>query len=129
MATPEKVVAKAGGSAESKLNLQLRPGFHVNSNTPSDDYLIPLKITWAAGPLEAVEIAYPKPKLEKYSFSEKPISVFSGDFAVVTKFKVPASAQAGTLAVSGKLRYQACNDTMCFPPKTIEVSQVVEIVK
>jgi Disulphide bond corrector protein DsbC. len=129
VATPEKFVAKAGGTGESKLTLQLRPGFHVNSNTPSDDYLIPLKITWAAGPLQVVEVTYPKPKMEKYSFSEKPISVFSGDFVVVTKFKAPSDAPAGTVAVTGKLRYQACNDTMCFPPKTIEVSQAVEIVK
>ena len=76
-----------------------------------------------------MEVTYPKPKMEKYSFSEKPISVFSGDFVVVTKFKAPADAPAGTVAVTGKLRYQACNDTMCFPPKTIDVSQAVEIVK
>jgi len=52
------------------------PGFHVNSNTPSDDYLIPLKITWAAG-ARSRRNRLPQAKLEKYSFSEKPISVFS----------------------------------------------------
>jgi hypothetical protein len=130
VATPEKVtISAAGGHAESKLMLQLRAGEHCNSNTPADAYLIPLKLTWNPGPIEAVEVIYPKPKLEKYSFSPNPVSVFSGDFVVSTRFKATPAAQPGTIAVTGKLRYQACNDTMCFPPKTIEVSQVVEVVK
>ncbi len=39
------VKAKPGSTVEAKVSLQLRQGYHVNSNTPSDDYLIPLKLT------------------------------------------------------------------------------------
>ena len=49
---PKKVVAKPGAVVDSVLPVELRPGYHVNSNTPSDDYLIPLRLTWDAGPLE-----------------------------------------------------------------------------
>jgi len=41
----------------------LQPGFHVNSNMPGDDYLIPIKLTWNKDPLEAGQVTYPKPQL------------------------------------------------------------------
>ncbi len=125
----DKVTAKAGSTAEVKLEAQLRPGYHANSNTPSDDYLIPMRLTWSPGPLETAEVVYPKGQMEKYSFSENPLSVYTGDFQIVTRFKVPANATPGLAVVAGKLRYQACNDRMCLPPKTVDVSLPVDIVK
>ena len=126
---PAPVRAKVGTTVDAKLQLQVRDGYHVQSNTPLDKYLYALKLTWNPGALESSGITYPKPQMEKYSFSETPLSVFSGNFEVVTKFKVSASAIPGPSAVTGKLRYQACNDTMCLPPKTIDVSLPVDIVR
>lgn len=119
--------AKRNQTAAVKLHLQLKPGYHVNSNKPNDEYLIPLKLTWAAQPLEVQEVVFPAPALEKYSFSEKPLSVYSGEFELVTKFKTPATAPSGPALATGKLRYQACNNRMCLPPKTVEVPLTIEI--
>jgi len=129
IAPPDRVVAKAGTTVQAKIAVQLRTGYHCNSNTPSDDYLIPLKLTWTGAPLEVGEVVYPKPQLEKYTFSDKPLSVYTGDFDIVTKFKVPAGAAPGMAALAGKLRYQACTDRMCLPPKTVDVTLPVEVVK
>lgn len=109
------------------VTVQLRNGFHVNSNKPMDDYLIPLRLTWEPAGVEVVEIVYPEPRLEKYDFSAKPLSVFSGSFDLITKLKVPANAQSGPGMVAGKLRYQACTEKMCFPPKTLDVKMQIEI--
>lgn len=119
--TPPRTVAKRGGAMEARVTVQLRNGYHVNSNTPTEDYLIPLRLTWAAAPFEVAETVFPKPKMEKYSFSPKPLSVFTGDFDILTRLKVPAAAPAGPGVLVGKLRYQACNDNSCLAPKTIEV--------
>jgi len=129
IAPPPKLSAKAGATVEAKITAQLRPGYHCNSNTPADDYLIPLKLTWTAAPLEVAGVVYPKPQLEKYAFSDKPVSVYTGDFDLVTKFKVPANAPMGPGVISAKLRYQACTERMCLPPKTVDVSLPLEIVK
>jgi thiol:disulfide interchange protein DsbD len=126
---PKKVTAKSGATVDSALPLELRSGYHVNSSTPSDDYLIPLRLTWESGALEASGFSFPKAQMEKYSFSEKPLSVYTGDFEIVTHFKVAAGAAPGPSTLMGKLRYQACNNTMCLPPKTLDVSLPVEIVK
>jgi hypothetical protein len=118
-----KVAGKRGAAVEAKIPLEVRAGFHVNSNTPSDEYLIPLKLTWKqTGALEAGAVAYPKPSLEKYEFAEKPLSVFTGKFDVTANFKVAGNAPAGPGAAEGTLKYQACSDRACYPPKTIEVT-------
>jgi hypothetical protein len=126
---PERVTAKIGSTAQVKVSLQLREGYHCNSNKPSDEYLIPLKLTWAAGPLESPEVSYPAPQMEKYSFSDKPLSVYTGSFELVTKFKVSASATPGQAFLTGKIRYQACTDRMCLQPKNIDVSVPIDIIK
>ena len=48
--------------------------------------------------------------------------MFTGKFEVIANFKVAANASAGPGVAAGQLRYQACNDKMCFPPKTIDIS-------
>jgi hypothetical protein len=126
---PQPVKAKIASSVEVKTPVSILNGYHCNSNTPSEDYLIPLKLTWTAGALDSPAIEYPQPKMEKFSFSDKPLSVYTGDFVITTRFKVGASANPGTVFLSGKLRYQACNDRMCLPPKTLDVSVPVEIFK
>jgi hypothetical protein len=129
IAPPAKLTAKAGAVATATLTLHLLPGYHCNSDKPKDEYLIPLKLTWTGTPLEVAEVIYPKPQMEKFSFSPEPMPVFAGDFEVVTHFKVPPSAAAGQMVIPGKLRYQACNDRMCLQPKTIDVSLPVDIVR
>ena len=99
----------------------------MNSNAPAEDYLIPLRLTWAMGKITAEETIYPKPQLENYAFSKKPVSVFSGTFSIETRFKVPPDTPRGPATVAGKLRYQACNERECLPPKTIEIQLPVEV--
>jgi hypothetical protein len=128
-APPKTVTAKADGRVEAALSLKLDPAYHVNSNTPSDPYLIPLRLTWNAGPLETVEVLFPPPRTEKFGFSATPLSVFTGEFSITTRFKVASDANPGPGVLTGKLRYQACNDRTCLTPKTIEVTLPIEIVK
>jgi hypothetical protein len=118
-----KVAGKRGAAVQAKIPLAVDAGFHVNSNAPNEQYLIPLKLTWKdTGALEAGQVVYPKAEQEKYAFTEKPLSVFTGKFDVTASFKVGANAPAGPGVATGQLRYQACNDKMCFPPKTVEIS-------
>lgn len=124
---PAPVAIKRGASAEVKITATLNEGFHANSHTPSDENLIPLKLTWDSGALVAGNVAYPKPKMEKYAFSPDPLSVVEGTFDVTTKFTAAPGAAPGASVVTGKLRYQACSDKACFPPKSVPISLSVTI--
>jgi len=119
----QKAVGKRNAAVQVKIPVAVKDGFHVNSNHPSEEYMIPLKLTWTqTGALEGGTVTYPKPAMEKYEFAETPLSVYTGGFELVVAFKVAANAPAGPGAASGKLRYQACSNRACFPPKTVDVT-------
>jgi len=124
---PEPVNAKPGSAFTVKLTATLSEGFHMNSHTPAEAYLIPLTLKWTPGAVEAADVEYPKPEMLKLPFQPTPLSVITGKLNLVTKFKVPANAQPGLVTVLGKLRYQACNDKACFAPKTVEIKLPVTL--
>jgi hypothetical protein len=127
VAPPQKLAAKRNADATAKIAVSIAAGYHINSNAPHEAYLIPLRLTWTPAPLAVETVTFPKATDEKYPFSEQPLSVFTGNFEIATKFKVPADALSGQSILAGKLRYQACNNTMCFPPKTVEVKLPIDI--
>ena len=116
---PEQISVKRGGTVTETLKLTVAPGVHVNSDRPKDEFIIPLKLTWTDGPLVAKSVAYPK--AEEIKVGSQMLTVFTGNFAIQTSFQAAAGASAGPATVNGKLRYQACNNEMCFRPATAEV--------
>ncbi|MBC7928326.1 MAG: hypothetical protein H7039_22015 [Bryobacteraceae bacterium] len=125
---PEKVIAKRGSTQPVEFTVQVKSGYHVNSNTPEDEFLIPLRFTFTSDSGVQIDaMQYPKPTLEKLQFSTKPVSVLQGDFKTKATLKIQPTATAGLTHVLGKLRYQACNDRLCLPPRTLEVKIPVEI--
>jgi DsbC/DsbD-like thiol-disulfide interchange protein len=117
----QKVVGKRSDAVQTKIPVSIEPGFHVNSNTPSDDYLIPLKVAWGSlGALEGAQVSFPKPTTAKVG--DESLSVFTGNIDLLVSFKVAAKAPAGPGVATGTLSYQACNDRACFPPKKIALN-------
>ena len=96
----QTLTAPRGQTARETITLYVRAGFHVNSNKPNDDYLIPLRLTWDKGPLEAGAVEYPEPQLEKSTFSDKPLSVYSGSFRLTTPFSASANVTPGSATVT-----------------------------
>lgn len=123
----EKARVKRGERLTEKIAIQVAPGFHVNSNAPDDEYLIPLRLTWTPGPLQTEDIVFPKPEKVRSSFSSKPLLVFTGNFDIVAKLKVAPEAPTGPNMAVAKLRYQACNEKECLQPKTVNVNLSLDI--
>jgi len=107
---------------------EIMPGFHVNSNKPSEDYLIPTQLLPAlpAG-FKVLRTTYPAGKLIKFEFSEKKLSVYEGTFKLRMRIQAPAGAPLGKTALPLTLRYQACNDFACLPPVKIPVALEIEL--
>jgi len=121
----DPVSVKRGAVVTQILKPVVLAGFHVNSDKPKDEFLIPLKLTWNAGPLEAKSVSYPKP--EEIKVGSQMLVVFTGTFPIQTEFKAPANAPPGSATMTGKLRYQACNSEMCFRPSTLDIRVPVAI--
>ena len=122
---PAQLFVKSGGVATETLKVTVLPGFHVNSDKPKDEFLIPLKLTWTSGVLEMKSITYPQP--EQVKVGSDMLNVFTGNFEIQTQFKAADNAARGNMTLTGKLRYQACNNEMCFRPALIEVAVPVNI--
>jgi thiol:disulfide interchange protein DsbD len=97
---------------------QILEGWHVNSHKPTEDYLIPTAVQLSpAEGLTAGEPRYPEGRLVKFSFADKPLSVYQDRFAV----EVPVTwSGASPSSVVGRIDFQACNDKQCLAPASVK---------
>ncbi len=117
---PEQVTLPAGKATAVELHFRIAPGLHVNSHHPSDDFLIPTSFSIPEG--AGVKLAaanYPAgANMTLPADPKTPLNVYTGDFAIAARLV----ASPGNHLVQGKLRYQACDQMQCMPPKTIDVA-------
>jgi hypothetical protein len=60
---------------------------------------------------------------------DEKLNVYTGDFTVDVLVRPLASVQPGKYIVRGTLKYQACDNSACYPPKQLPVSFDVKIAK
>lgn len=116
---PEQVSIPAGKDSPVTLHFRIAQGLHINSHTPKEDYLIPTTLSVPADSgVQLASASYP-PGTE-FTLPVDPntkLSVYTGEFAIQTRIV----AARGNHLVKASLRYQACDESACFPPKTITV--------
>lgn len=111
---------------EAVLELRIAPGWHVNANRPGDEYLIPTTVAFTppAGVLVGA-VSWPPPEERRLAFSgDTPLRLYSGTVQLVAPLS--GVAAPGALPLVATVRYQACNDTVCLPPRTVEVAAGAE---
>ena len=112
------------------LEVELEAGFHVNANTPLDEALIPTVLTLE--PPEGVTlegVAFPEPILFSLVGQEDdPLAVFEEQFRIGAELRVDGALPPGSYTVPGTLRYQACNDRMCFSPTRAPIQFDLQVV-
>lgn len=108
---------------------EIEKGFHVNSNTPKEDYLIPTTVTPQETPsgVRLGAVTYPQGAMKKFEFSDTPLDVYEGTFIVRFKVEVARDAPVGVTRIPLTLRYQACNDRACLPPVKLPVVAELQI--
>lgn len=118
-----------GAQAELTARVTIEPGWHVNSQTPTFDYLIPTELTlelpsgWSDP-----EIQYPAGELRTFAFEEEALSVYEGEFTITALIAVPdTDGLSDVIAIPALLRYQACDDRSCLPPVTAEETATIVI--
>jgi Disulphide bond corrector protein DsbC len=113
------------------LHFRIGQGFHVNSNTPSEEYLIPTTLKLEA-PTDIIigKVTYPAGKDMSFAFApDQKLNVYSGDFAISVLVRPLSSVLPGRYAVRGELRFQACDNAACYPPKKLPVGFDVTVAK
>ena len=114
--------------APALVGLQIKNGYHVNANPPSQSYLKPTEIELKSAEGISVEfITYPDPLVRKFSFSETPLKVYEGETNLKLRLKADKTASAGKHNLSAKLRVQACDDKVCYAPGALDVTVPVNV--
>jgi DsbC/DsbD-like thiol-disulfide interchange protein len=116
---PEQVTVPAGKASPVALHFRIAQGFHINSHTPKEDFLIPTSLSIPANSGVALkDTTYPAGS--DFTLPLDPdtkLSVYTGEFAI----EASLIAKRGNHLLQASLRYQACDKNACMPPKTITV--------
>jgi hypothetical protein len=113
------------------LNFRVARGFHVNSNTPKSEFLIPTALKMDL-PTDIIlgKIDYPAGQDLSFPFSpDDALNVYTGDFTIAVAVHPLHAVVPGKYVMHGVLRYQACDNAQCFPPKTVPVGFEIKVVK
>lgn len=116
---PEQVRVPAGKSSPVTLHFRVAEGLHINSHTPTDTYLIgtELSIPETSGVrLDAANYP-PGAEFRPDGDPKMKLNVYTGEFTIDTRIV----ANKGNHLVEAQLRFQACDQNACMPPKTITV--------
>jgi hypothetical protein len=103
----------------------------VNSNLPKSEFLIPTVLKLSA-PTDIVigRVTYPAGSEMSFAFApEDKLSVYSGEFPVVVEVRPLAEVIPAKYMIRGELKYQACDNAACYPPKKLPVQFEVKVIK
>jgi thioredoxin:protein disulfide reductase len=118
----------AGHSFEIAVVAKISPGFHINAHVPSEEYLIPTKVTAELPPgVLVVETTYPRGVMRAFRFSKTPLRVYEASFTVRMKMRATGTAPLGPQKIGLTVGYQACNQDACLPPTKLSLAADLEI--
>ncbi len=130
--TPAPVVTIVQGkSGTVPLTFRIARGYHINSNQPKSDFLIPTKLNIdATTDIVITGVKYPAGQDLSFAFSpDEKLNVYANEFSVEVMVRPLRSVQKGKYAVRGKLKYQACDNAQCYRPAELPVAFDVKIAK
>ena len=125
------ISVRSGKPAAMRLRFKVANGYHINSNQPGSELLIPTKLQLnPPTDIGVGSIVYPKGEdLTLAVAPDQPLNVYTGEFVITGKISAMRGASPGKYMVHGQLKYQACNDRSCFPPKLAPIEFEVQVLK
>ncbi len=118
---------KRGNAAKGTIVMSIPGGLHVNSSRPNSEYAIPTVIRVSATGAKVGTVGYPRGRTRKFGFSEDSINVYEGRTAFSFNVSVPANFKGNVVKVRAVVRYQACTDEVCYPPKSKEITLTAKV--
>jgi thiol:disulfide interchange protein DsbD len=112
----------AGGAYPILFRLKISKPWYIHSTKSEGEGLIPTLLSFQESPsLKVEEVKFPEPEKKKFSYTSKPIEVYSGRILVRATLVVRGAVPLGIQVIKGNLSYQACSATLCLPPENVSV--------
>jgi thiol:disulfide interchange protein DsbD len=114
---------RPGQAVALSVQLEMKPGWHVNSARPTLAYLIATHLEFPdTGSFVVEDVWYPDGHMVALAFAEERLSVYEGLTTIRPTLRSPRAASAGDVPVRARITYQACSDRACLAPEKVEFS-------
>jgi len=113
---------RVGEDAEIRIAVEIADGWHINSDEPSIEWLIPTSLAFElpAG-VEVAEVRYPAPIVRQLKLGgSQDLELYEGVVEIAARLRYPTASDSPGEPVA-LLRYQACNDTLCLRPTSLRI--------
>lgn len=120
---------RTGARAVARVDLRVKPGYHVQANPVLDPALIPITLTME--PAEGFDLGsprYPAAKRFRLRGAQDDLVVLDGTFSIEVPLRISRGIGAGDRALKGEIRFQACTDEHCLFPRTLPVEIPLVVV-
>lgn len=119
----------AGSTLLAMVIVTIEEGWHINSASPADESLIGTVIeAEKINGLDSIEIRYPDPIEKKLDIADNPLEVYEGTLNILLRLKLATDLKPGTYSIPATIHYQACNNSICLAPQSMDVSIPLRIV-
>ena len=120
---------RPGTGARAAIRVRLPEGLHTNANKPRDPSLIPIVLSVDPPPgISVEEIVYPEPTDLVQQGVDEPLAVYEQEFLIGVQLNAESDLPPGEIAVSASLRYQACDERVCYIPATVSTGWTLTVV-
>ncbi len=120
-------VVKRGGAVKGTIVMNIPNGLHVNSSRPNTEYAIPTVVNLSASGVKVGTVMYPRGTNRKFEFSDDTLNVYENRAVFNFNVAVPANYKGNTVKVNAVVRYQACTEQVCYPPKSKEITLTAKV--
>ncbi|HJQ34946.1 MAG TPA: protein-disulfide reductase DsbD domain-containing protein [Pyrinomonadaceae bacterium] len=124
--------AQQGSTFQAAVVMDIPGGLHVNSNKPLGKYAVPtvVKVEAPRG-WRVTPVTYPRGSVRSFNFGgagAERLAVYEGRAVFRFNVSVPAGHSLGVETVRVSVRFQSCNDEVCFPPATRDLALRIAVV-
>ncbi len=116
-----------GSAARGTIVLNIPAGLHVNSNRPNSSYAIPTTAKVTGAGVRVGSVSFPRGKNRGFQFTEDTLNVYEGRVSFPFMVTVPANFKGNVIRLQAVVRYQACTEEVCYPPKSKEITLTAKV--
>jgi len=122
--------AQRGRVVRAAVVMEIPGGYHVNANRPLGKYAIPTTVKIEAPKGVVVgPVTFPRAVVRKLkATNDESLAVYEGRAIMRFNVTVPSNYGDGWLNLKARVRYQSCNDDVCFPPKNEDIDLGIGVV-
>ncbi|HMA76883.1 MAG TPA: protein-disulfide reductase DsbD [Candidatus Krumholzibacteriaceae bacterium] len=106
-----------GSTGYLAIKVIIKDGWHINSYSPPDKYLIPttVKVVMPDG-IKAVKTLYPEAEKKSLEISDTPLPLYEGEVIFGIIFKIAGDIKPDEYKALATIEYQGCNNMTCLQP-------------